>query len=403
MKRTLALLPVFLAFQVCVSPALAWTWPVGGPVLRSFAFDRDNPYAGGQHRGVDIGAHVGGPVVAPVTGAVTFAGTVPGGGLTLAIRTADGYSATLVHLGSIAVARGAAVQEGVMVGTVGSTGQAELGAAHVHLGVRVAADEQGYVDPLAFLPPRGGVPPAPEPAPATGSSAPKAGGASAPAGESPASGPKHGAHAVPVAVSQAGGSQGRRADRTVRRDAALRLAREQAFVAATAGGGADARDQAVSSGRIAARERVPEAVEPAPVEATRDTGPPARAWALVLGLVTAAAVGFLGGVRRQVRDAGRAHRSTSMLEQPACATAEDAGRLRPGEHDHVLLHEDLERVLLAEAKPLANLDRDHDSPELVDAADDAGGLPLGLRRRGSQASSRSHRGGRTHLSVRSPR
>ena len=150
MRRILALLPVLLAFQVCVSPALAWTWPVDGPVLRPFAFDRDNPYAGGQHRGADIGADVGRQVVAPVAGTVTFAGTVPGGGLTLAVRTADGYSVTLVHLGSIAVTRGATVREGAAVGAVGSTGQAELGQPHVHLGVRVAADEHGYVDPLAF-------------------------------------------------------------------------------------------------------------------------------------------------------------------------------------------------------------------------------------------------------------
>src|SRR5829696_5759930 len=134
MKRILALLPVLLAFQVCVSPALAWTWPVRGPVLRPFAFDRGNPYAGGQHRGADIGASVGASVAAPTGGTVTFAGSTPGGGLTLAIRTADGYSATLVHLGSLAVGRGAAVHEGAVVGTVGPTGQAELGAPHVHLG-----------------------------------------------------------------------------------------------------------------------------------------------------------------------------------------------------------------------------------------------------------------------------
>ena len=402
MKRVLALLPVLLAFQVGVSPALAWTWPVGGPVLRPFSFDRDNPYTGGQHRGVDIGADVGRPVVAPVTGAVTFAGAVPGGGLTLAIRTADGYSATLVHLGSIAVARGASVREGVMVGTVGSTGQTELGAPHVHLGVRIAADEQGYVDPLAFLPSRGGAAPAPDPAPATGSSAPKAGGGTAPADESPASGPKHGAYTVPVAASPAGGSQRRRGDRHVRRHAAPRLAREQNVVAAPVGGEAESRDQAVPPARIAARERTPEAVEPAPFEAAQDTGLPAGVEVLIFVFVTAAAVGFLRGVRRQVRDAGRAHRSTAMLVQPVRATAEDAGRLRPGEHDHVLLHDDLERVLLAEAKPLTNLDRDDDSPELVDTPDDAGGL-VGLRRRGPHGCSRSHRGGRTHLSVRSLR
>ena len=160
-----------------MSPALAWTWPVSGPVLRPFAFDRGNPYAGGQHRGADIGASVGANVVAPAGGTVTFAGSTPGGGLTIAIRTADGYSATLVHLGSLAVGRGAAVQEGAVVGTVGSTGQAELGAPHVHLGVRIASDEHGYVDPLAFLPGRAASPPPAEPA--AGSAAPKSGGKAA--------------------------------------------------------------------------------------------------------------------------------------------------------------------------------------------------------------------------------
>jgi hypothetical protein len=111
MKRVLALLPVLLALQVGVSPALAWTWPVDGPVLQPFAFDPDSPYAGGQHRGIDVGAPTGTPVRAPAAGTVSFAGTVPGGGLTLAIRTSDGYSVTLVHLGAIGAARGATVEE----------------------------------------------------------------------------------------------------------------------------------------------------------------------------------------------------------------------------------------------------------------------------------------------------
>src|SRR5918999_936961 len=182
MRRTLALLPVLLAFQVGVSPALAWTWPVDGPVLRPFAFDRESPYAAGQHRGIDIGAAAGRSVAAPASGTVTFAGPVPGGGLSLAIRTADGYSATLVHLAAIAVARGQTVREGAAVGTVGATGEAELGRAHVHFGVRVAADEHGYVDPLLLL--SGQSAPPPDPAPAEGAKAPKDKG-----GATPAAGP----------------------------------------------------------------------------------------------------------------------------------------------------------------------------------------------------------------------
>lgn len=79
MKRLLVLLPALLAIQVGVSPALAWTWPVDGPVLQTFRLGAD-PYEGGQHRGIDVGAPAGTPVAAPAGGTVTFAGTVPGGG-----------------------------------------------------------------------------------------------------------------------------------------------------------------------------------------------------------------------------------------------------------------------------------------------------------------------------------
>ena len=47
--------------------ALGWAWPVQGPVLRPFLFG-DDPYAAGQHRGIDIGAATGTPVLAPAAG-----------------------------------------------------------------------------------------------------------------------------------------------------------------------------------------------------------------------------------------------------------------------------------------------------------------------------------------------
>ena len=49
---------------------------------------------------------------APAGGTVSFAGTVPSGGETVTIETQDGYSVTLLHLGSIGVKRNAAVSEG---------------------------------------------------------------------------------------------------------------------------------------------------------------------------------------------------------------------------------------------------------------------------------------------------
>ena len=152
MRRLLPLLPVLVTFLVGAVPAHAWTWPVDGPVLRPFVFG-DDPYAAGQHRGIDIGADTGTPVRAPVSGTVSFSGTVPHGGRTVTIQSSDGYSVTLVHLGTADVRRGASVGEGSIVGTVGPTGDPDVDVPYVYLGVRVTADPQGYVDPLGLLPP----------------------------------------------------------------------------------------------------------------------------------------------------------------------------------------------------------------------------------------------------------
>jgi murein DD-endopeptidase MepM/ murein hydrolase activator NlpD len=127
------------------APACAWTWPVDGSVVRGFSFDPSHPYAAGQHRGIDIAASEGTPVRAPAAGTVTFAGTVPSGGKTISIETPLGYTATLLHLGSVVVARDAHVGEGARVGTAG-------GDSFVYFGVRATANPQGYVDPLGFLP-----------------------------------------------------------------------------------------------------------------------------------------------------------------------------------------------------------------------------------------------------------
>jgi hypothetical protein len=139
--------------------ARAWSWPLQGPVVQPFAYDEAHPYASGQHRGIDIGAgEAGENVVAPAAGTVSFAGTVPTSGKSLTIDTADGYSVTLTHLGALLVSKGATVAEGDAVGTVGPSGTPEVDGLYVHLGIRVASDPDGYVDPLSLLPA-----PAPEP------------------------------------------------------------------------------------------------------------------------------------------------------------------------------------------------------------------------------------------------
>jgi len=119
MRRRSVVLTVALAVvaMILAAPAASWTWPADGQVIRAFSLG-DDPYAGGQHRGVDIAADAGSNVRAPAAGTVSFAGTVPGSGRTVTIRTEDGYAVTLVGLGSIGVAKNAAVSEGDAVGTV---------------------------------------------------------------------------------------------------------------------------------------------------------------------------------------------------------------------------------------------------------------------------------------------
>jgi hypothetical protein len=162
---------VLVAATFCaLAPAAgAWTWPSSGAVLQPFVFDSAHPYAAGQHRGIDVAGAAGSTVVAPATGTVTFAGTVPGSGLSVTIATPQGDAVTLTHLGSLSVAQGAAVAEGDGVGTIGPSGDPEVGEPYVHLGVRVAANPQGYLDPLSLLPARAPAqspPAAPAPAPA---------------------------------------------------------------------------------------------------------------------------------------------------------------------------------------------------------------------------------------------
>ena len=143
---------------LCLSgPASAWSWPADGDVLRPFTLGGD-AYAAGQHRGIDVAGADGSAVRAPASGTVSFAGSLPTYGRGVTILTSDGYAVTLVHLGSIGVAKGDSVAEGSSVGTMGSSGDAEHAVPTVHLGVRVATEAEGYVDPLGLLPPRSAAP-----------------------------------------------------------------------------------------------------------------------------------------------------------------------------------------------------------------------------------------------------
>ncbi len=133
------------------APAWAWVWPADGEVLRGYAVGGDK-YAAGQHRGIDIAVGDAPSIRAPASGEVSFAGQVPTHGLTVTIVTTDGVKASLTHLGTLRVRKGAIVAEGDPIADPGPTGDAEHAVPYVHLGIRVGED--AYVDPLGLLPSR---------------------------------------------------------------------------------------------------------------------------------------------------------------------------------------------------------------------------------------------------------
>ena len=132
-------------------------------MITQYANDDRNPYAGGLHRGIDIGAPVGTSVRAARAGTVTYAGALGYSGLTVAVRTGDGYVTSYLHLSSVAVRRGTAVGGGERIGAVGTTGRRSQPEPHLHFGVRVAGPGRRYVDPLSLLPPLPGATPGPPP------------------------------------------------------------------------------------------------------------------------------------------------------------------------------------------------------------------------------------------------
>jgi len=142
-----------LAGLVFPAVAAGWGWPVSGDVITPYR-NGDDPYAAGQHRGIDIGAAPNTPVRAAAAGTVTFAGVAGSSGLTVAVRTGDGrFDTSYLHLSSAAVVKGDRVGEGARLGLTGTTGRRSAAQPHLHFGVREAGSRHAYRDPLTLLPP----------------------------------------------------------------------------------------------------------------------------------------------------------------------------------------------------------------------------------------------------------
>ena len=154
----------FLALALLAAlaePASAgWRPPVNGSVARAFAYARDAPFRAGAHRGVDLAARPGEIVRAACAGEVVTASVggssrargvadrVPGGpGAGVVTLRCGPWRVTALPLASVAVARGARVPAGAVIGRVG----AMAGHTGLHVGVRRADDRFAYVDPAPML------------------------------------------------------------------------------------------------------------------------------------------------------------------------------------------------------------------------------------------------------------
>ena len=118
-------------------------------------FAEPDPW-GIPHRGTDFAAPGGTPIYAIADGVVSAARTMNSYGNCVQVShgTADDghrYDSLYAHMSSIAVAQGAAVQKGDLLGYVGNTGNVygAGGGYHLHLELRV---DGSRADPLGFVP-----------------------------------------------------------------------------------------------------------------------------------------------------------------------------------------------------------------------------------------------------------
>jgi murein DD-endopeptidase MepM/ murein hydrolase activator NlpD len=105
-------------------------WPVKGAVLSDFGAKPN----GSRNDGINIAAHEGDPVRAAENGIVVYAGdAIPGFGLMLLIRHADGFTTAYAHNSRILVQIDDHVTRGQTIARVGTTGAVPRPQLHFEL------------------------------------------------------------------------------------------------------------------------------------------------------------------------------------------------------------------------------------------------------------------------------
>lgn len=135
-----------------------WIMPCKGPITSHFGW-RIHPTRKERiyHKGIDIGGKLGTAVKAPAFGHITFAGWDGPNGNCIRINhgiiNGKNVTSTLIHLNTININKGAAVQQGQIIGSVGSTGRYPDGtpsSTGPHLHISVYENGQA-VNPLNYI------------------------------------------------------------------------------------------------------------------------------------------------------------------------------------------------------------------------------------------------------------
>ncbi len=117
-------------------------YPLSSPAPTTSSFGwRTHPITGSRrfHSGVDIGAPMGAPVVAAGSGTIVSAGWFGGYGKAIVIQH-NGIQQTLYgHLSEVFVQPGQRIEQGTVIGRVGSTGNST--GPHLHFETRVATSD----------------------------------------------------------------------------------------------------------------------------------------------------------------------------------------------------------------------------------------------------------------------
>ena len=130
-----------------ISSFMYWQMPLIGPLTSGFGLlSIVNGKVGSPHAGVDIKGNTGDPVKAAAAGRVVLAQSTQLGGNTVLVDHGTGIVSGYRHLSEIKVKMGDDVNQGDVIGLVGSTGRST--GPHLHFDVRLSGVA---VDPLSVL------------------------------------------------------------------------------------------------------------------------------------------------------------------------------------------------------------------------------------------------------------